>query len=37
MSISKVFYTLINDKNTIFQKAEFQSDHIIFRARLRKP
>lgn len=36
MSISKVFYTLINDKNTIFQKAEFQSDHIIFRARLRK-
>lgn len=36
MSISKVFYTLINDKNTIFQKAEFSSDHIIFRARLKQ-
>lgn len=36
MSISKVFYTLINDKNTIFQKAEFQSDYIIFRGRLRQ-
>ena len=35
MSISKVFYTLINDKNTIFQKAEFASDYIIFRARLK--
>jgi transposase len=35
MSISKVFYTLIDDKNTIFQNAEFHSDHIIFRARLR--
>src|ERR1700691_4703070 len=36
MSISKVFYTLIDDKSAIFQKVEFQSDHIIFRARLRK-
>jgi transposase len=36
MSISKVFYTLINDKNTIFQTVEFQADYVIFRARLRK-
>jgi transposase len=36
MSISKVFYTLIEDKNAIFEKAEFQSDHIIFRCHLRK-
>lgn len=36
MSISKIFYTLINDKNTIFQSAEFLSDHIIFRAHLRQ-
>jgi transposase len=35
MSISKVFYTLIGDKNTIFEKAEFHSDHVIFRARLK--
>lgn len=36
MSISKVFYTLIDDKNTIFRKAEFHSNHIIFRARLKQ-
>lgn len=36
MSISKVFYALINDKSATFQTAEFQSDHIIFRGRLRK-
>lgn len=36
MSISKVFYTLIDDKSTIFKTAEFFSDHTIFRARLRK-
>jgi len=36
MSISKVFYTLINNKSTIFQRAEFQPDHVIFHARLRK-
>lgn len=36
MSISKVFYTLINDKSTIFQKVEFASDHIIFRSRLKE-
>lgn len=35
MSISKIFYTLINDKNTIFQKAEFQTNVIIFRSRLK--
>ena len=35
MSISKVYYNLINDKNTIFEKVEFHSDHIIFRARLK--
>lgn len=36
MSISKVFYTLIENKNTIFQSAEFHSDYIIFRGRLRQ-
>ena len=36
MSISQVFYTLIQDKNTIFRKAEFHSNHIIFRARLKQ-
>lgn len=36
MSNSKIFYTLINDKNTTFQKVEFHSDHIIFRSRLKK-
>lgn len=36
MTVSDIFYTLIDDKNTIFQNAEFQSDHIIFHARLRK-
>jgi transposase len=36
MSISKVFYTLINDKSVIFQQAEFHLDHILFRARLRQ-
>ena len=36
MPISEVFYTLINDKSVLFRKAEFYSDHIIFRARLRK-
>lgn len=36
MSLSKIFYTLINDKNTTFQSAEFEADYVIFRARLRK-
>lgn len=36
MSISKVFYTLIDDKNTIFQKAEFHEDYVIFHARLKQ-
>lgn len=33
MSLSKVFYILIGDKNTILKNAEFNPDHIIFRAR----
>jgi transposase len=36
MSISKVFYTLIEDKSVVFQSAEFQSDYTIFRGRLRQ-
>lgn len=36
MSISKVFYTLINDKGATFKSAEFKPDHIIFRGYLRK-
>ena len=36
MCISKVFYTLIDDKSTIFQEAEFKFDHVIFRGRLRQ-
>jgi transposase len=36
MSISKVFYTLLNDKSVIFQSAKFHSDHIIFFGRLRQ-
>jgi len=36
MSISKVFYALIDDKGATFQSAEFHSDHIIFRGRLQK-
>lgn len=35
MSISKVFYTLIEDKSVAFKSAEFQSDHVIFRGQLR--
>ena len=35
MSISRVFYTLIENKSVIFQTAEFESDHVIFRGRLR--
>ena len=35
MSNSKVFYTLIEDKSVIFQTAEFETDHVIFRGRLR--
>lgn len=35
MSISKVFYALIEDKSVVFQEAEFQPDYIIFRGRLR--
>lgn len=36
MSTSKIFYALINDKSTIFHKAEFMSECIIFRGSLRK-
>lgn len=36
MSISKVFHTLINDKSVVFQSVEFESDYIIFRARLKQ-
>ena len=36
MSISKVFYALIDDKSATFQSAEFHPDHIIFRGHLRK-
>jgi transposase len=36
MSISKVFYTLINDKSSTFQSLEVHSDHVIFHATLRK-
>ena len=35
MSISKVFYALIEDKSVVFQDVEFQPDYIIFRGRLR--
>lgn len=35
MSISKVFYTLIENKSVVFKSAEFQSDHVFFRGRLR--
>ena len=35
MSMSKVYHNLISDRNTIFEKVEFHSDHIIFRARLK--
>ena len=35
MSISKLFYTLIEDKCVVFKSAEFQSDHVIFRGHLR--
>ncbi len=34
MSISKVFYALINDKSIVFQEAEFKDD-IIFRGHLK--
>ena len=34
MSISKVFYTLIDDKSTVYQSVEFQDDYIVFRGRL---
>jgi transposase len=36
MSISKVFYALLNDKSTIFNSAKIQSDHAIFYGRLRR-
>ena len=36
MSISRVFYALIEDKCVVFQEAEFQPDYVIFRGRLRQ-
>lgn len=36
MSISKIFYALLQDKGATFHSAEFQSNYIIFRARLQK-
>jgi transposase len=36
MSNSKVFYALIEDKSVIFQTAEFKTEHIFFRGRLRQ-
>ena len=36
MSISKIFYALIDDKSTTFQSVEFHSDHVIFHGRLSK-
>ena len=36
MSISKVFYALIDDKSTIFQSAKIHEDHAIFYGRLRQ-
>lgn len=36
MSISKVFYALLDNKSIVFRSAEFCSDHIIFRGSLRK-
>lgn len=34
MSISKVFYALIDDKGAGFQSLEFNQVHIIFRGHL---
>jgi transposase len=36
MSISKVFYALLDDNGATFLSAESQSDYIIFRGRLQK-
>lgn len=36
MSISKVFYALIDDKGATFQSAEFYPNHVIFHCRLQK-
>lgn len=36
MSISKVFYALIEDKCVVFQESEFQPNYVIFRGRLRQ-
>src|SRR5215203_5946692 len=35
MSISKIFHTLLGNKSVIFEKAEFQSDFVIFYGHLR--
>ncbi len=35
MSISKVFYTLIENKSVVFQSVEFENDYVIFHGHLR--
>ena len=36
MTISRVFYTLIEDKSVVFHSAEFQPECVIFHAHLRR-
>ena len=36
MSISKVYCSLIEDKNTILKNVKFQSDHVILQSSLRR-
>ena len=36
MSISQVFYALLNDKSATFESAKIQGDHAIFYGHLRK-
>lgn len=36
MSISKVFYALINNKSVVFEKVEFKDDHVVFRGHLKE-
>ena len=35
MSISKIFHALLGSKSVIFEKAEFESDFVIFYGHLR--
>lgn len=36
MSISKVFFALLNDKSAIYEGVELHLDYVVFRGRLRK-